>query len=137
MPGVMYPLQGSADPLSRPEAKTGQKTQLCLPPHDYPFRGERSRAKAVRGRGCGGPWSPALGRGRLEESSWDPPPPQVAREDGLAWDMTVTHRIATTLTRENHVKATAKLWGPLELHLVLTGKQQSGEQGCLWGSACP
>ena len=85
----------------------------------------------------GGPWSPALGRGRLEESSWDPPPPQVAREDGLAWDMTVTHRIATTLTRENHVKATAKLWGPLEVHLVLTGKQQSGEQGCLWGSACP
>ena len=66
-----------------------------------------------------------------------PPLPQMAREDGLAWDMTVTHRIATTLMRENHVKATGKLWGPLELHLVLTGKQQSGEQGCLWGSACP
>ena len=30
-----------------------------------------------------------------------------------------------------------KALGPPELHLVLTGKQQSGEQGCLWGSASP
>lgn len=42
------------------------------------------------------------------------PPPQVAREDGLACDTTVTHRIAATLMRENHVKATGKLWGPLD-----------------------